>query len=278
MGSQRTDFAGLAVAAGWSRHRPPVGPAPTSWWAPPATTIWSPAPGTTSCAASEATTSCRVGPVTTIDGGTGVDQLVGGTGRDTLINGGVNDGPVGDSLGYTLVNRTSAPPAGLQQRRRVGLGAVGRKSQRRRELHRHHLLLREGPAKQRPEEPGLRPSGPCALRVGVPHRPVGVCAVSAERGGAACRNRTDDLFITSESLWPTELRRRAPWRARGTTIRIRQAFTEPTRTPRRARRTGIRASTSPHPEGASRRSASRPRPCRRRGWSGGSRYGRHRSA
>ena len=26
--------------------------------------------------------------------------------------------------------------------------------------------------------------------------------------GAACRNRTDDLFITSESLWPTELRRR----------------------------------------------------------------------
>jgi hypothetical protein len=29
-------------------------------------------------------------------------------------------------------------------------------------------------------------------------------------GGAAYRNRTDDLFITSESLWPTELRRRAP--------------------------------------------------------------------
>ncbi len=27
--------------------------------------------------------------------------------------------------------------------------------------------------------------------------------------GAAYRNRTDDLFITSESLWPTELRRRA---------------------------------------------------------------------
>ena len=38
-----------------------------------------------------------------------MDQLVGGTGKDTLINGGVNDGPVGDSLGYTLVNRTSAP-------------------------------------------------------------------------------------------------------------------------------------------------------------------------
>lgn len=29
-------------------------------------------------------------------------------------------------------------------------------------------------------------------------------------GGAAYRNRTDDLFITSESLWPTELRRHGP--------------------------------------------------------------------
>ena len=28
--------------------------------------------------------------------------------------------------------------------------------------------------------------------------------------GAACRNRTDDLRITSASLWPTELRRQMP--------------------------------------------------------------------
>jgi hypothetical protein len=29
----------------------------------------------------------------------------------------------------------------------------------------------------------------------------------SEGSGAACGNRTHDLFITSESLWPTELRR-----------------------------------------------------------------------
>src|SRR4029453_7714773 len=40
------------------------------------------------------------------------------------------------------------------------------------------------------------------------------------RLGAACGNRTHDLFITSESLWPTELRRRGSgWPpARPTTI------------------------------------------------------------
>jgi hypothetical protein len=53
------------------------------------------------------------------------------------------------------------------------------------------------------------------------------------RGGAACRNRTDDLLITSELLWPTELRRRCcpaappsvtiarthPWSTQGATGR-----------------------------------------------------------
>ncbi len=34
-----------------------------------------------------------------------------------------------------------------------------------------------------------------------------LCARTCRSGGAACRNRTDDLRITSALLWPTELRR-----------------------------------------------------------------------
>jgi hypothetical protein len=34
--------------------------------------------------------------------------------------------------------------------------------------------------------------------------------------GAACRTRTDDLLITNELLWPTELRRQCTLRTGGT--------------------------------------------------------------
>src|SRR6516162_7572394 len=40
-------------------------------------------------------------------------------------------------------------------------------------------------------------------------RPAEVPGNGAFSGGAAYRNRTDDLRITSALLWPTELRRRA---------------------------------------------------------------------
>ena len=102
------------------------------------------------------------------------------------------------------------------------------------------------------------------------------CRRTARCGGAAYRNRTDDLFITSESLWPTELRRRAPWRTRGTTIRIDQAFSEPSRAARGpggpAYRLALHAVLGHRPVDA----ASRPPRRRRRGWTGGSRCGRRR--
>src|SRR5690349_12401009 len=40
--------------------------------------------------------------------------------------------------------------------------------------------------------------------------------------GAACGNRTHDLRITSASLWPTELRRRAPPRRHPSSIGARR--------------------------------------------------------
>ncbi len=53
--------------------------------------------------------------------------------------------------------------------------------------------------------------------------PNGIAAVQRLEDGAAYRNRTDDLRITSASLWPTELRRRAParWRHGGDTVAAR---------------------------------------------------------
>src|SRR6476469_10421065 len=78
---------------------------------------------------------------------------------------------------------------------------------------------------------------------------------------AAYRNRTDDLFITSESLWPTELRRQVP---EGTDDEytdpagnLRTGAAEPPRTRRRPAAGPACApsglSTSSRPEGPSRR-------------------------
>lgn len=87
-------------------------------------------------------------------------------------------------------------------------------------------------------------------------------------GGAACRNRTDDLFITSESLWPTELKRRARpvgLRLNKYTYRLDDHETDRRRSPGH---TGSSPAVNrlSWPQAPCRPAGRRPPPCRRNCW------------